>query len=89
MRSEKGEVTIHLIVGGIIFIVFIGICIFMLTGENGIFVPKRDKIQNNEITTNNTIDTNENDNTVNIEQNETKEENITSDENKENESIAE
>ena len=58
MKSEKGEVTIHLIVGGIIFIVFIGICIFMLTGENGIFVPKRDKIQNNEITNNTTVEKN-------------------------------
>lgn len=62
MKSEKGEITIHLIVGGIIFIVFIGICIFMLTGENGIFVPKRDKIQNNEITNNTTIETNESNN---------------------------
>lgn len=64
MKSEKGEVTIHLIVGGIIFIVFIGICIFMLTGENGIFVPKRDKIENNEITNNTTIETNENNNNL-------------------------
>lgn len=62
MKSEKGEITIHFIVGGIIFIVFIGICIFMLTGENGIFVPKRDKIENNEITNNTTIETNENNN---------------------------
>jgi len=64
MKSEKGEVTIHLIVGGIIFIVFIGICIFMLTGENGIFVPKRDKIQNDEITNNTTIETNETNNSL-------------------------
>ena len=59
MKSEKGEITIHFIVGGIIFIVFIGICIFMLTGENGIFVPKRDKIESNEITNNTTIENND------------------------------
>ena len=64
MKSEKGEVTIHLIVGGIIFIVFIGICIFMLTGENGIFVPKKEKIQNDEITNNTTIETNETNNSL-------------------------
>lgn len=78
MKSEKGEITIHFIVGGIIFIVFIGICIFMLTGENGIFVPKRDNVQNNEITNNTIIETNENN--TSVEQSDKKEENIISNE---------
>lgn len=45
MKSEKGEITIQMVVTGIILIVIAGICIFMLTGENGLFVPKR---QNNK-----------------------------------------
>lgn len=78
MKSEKGEVTIDLVVGAIIFIVFIGVCIFMLTGENGIFVPKRNNVENDEITTNNTIDEIEENNITNDEgsTNQTQEENI-------------
>jgi hypothetical protein len=39
MRNDRGEISIPTILIGIILIVLAGICIFMLTGENGIFVP--------------------------------------------------
>ena len=57
MKSEKGEVKLEVIITIILLIIFGGICIFMLTGDNGIFVPEKYKvINNNETTENNTID---------------------------------
>ena len=44
MKNNRGEITIGMIITVIILIILGGICIFMLTGENGIFVPKRDKV---------------------------------------------
>lgn len=66
MKDNRGQITIMMIVTVIVFIILGGICIFMLTGENGLFVPRRDfeEIENN--------------NTVN--QNEIQEENITNSE---------
>lgn len=57
MKSEKGEVKLEVIITIILLIIFGGICIFMLTGDNGIFVPEKyEVINNNETTENNTID---------------------------------
>ncbi len=54
MNSNRGEISIQLIITMIVILVMAGICVFMLTGEDGLFVPKKD----NEIT-NNTVNTNE------------------------------
>lgn len=66
MKNEKGEITIPAILITIILIVLGGICIFMLTGENGLFVPKRyeQNVENN----NTVINSNEtqNDNTLTV-----------------------
>ena len=57
MKSEKGEVKLEVIITIILLIIFGGICIFMLTGDNGIFVPEKyEIINNNETTVNDTID---------------------------------
>lgn len=54
MKNNRGEITIAMIIIVIIFIVLGGICIFMLTGENGLFVPRRDyeEIENNTVNQN-------------------------------------
>lgn len=58
MKNDRGEITIPMVIVGIVLIIMVGICIFMLTGENGLFVPKTEnKAQENEVITNNTIDT--------------------------------
>ena len=60
MKSDRGEITIPMVITGIVLIIMVGICIFMLTGENGLFVPRTEnKTQENEIVTNNTIDSEE------------------------------
>lgn len=63
MKDNKGQITIMMIVTVIVLIILGGICIFMLTGDNGLFVPKEDEKENksteNEITTNNTLNTEE------------------------------
>lgn len=59
MKNNKGEISIELIATVIVLIVLAGICIFMLTGDSGLFIPKGEE-QN--IQTNNTIDTNNNTN---------------------------
>lgn len=70
MKNNKGQITIMMIVTVIVLIILGGICIFMLTGDNGLFVPKKDEAENetpkNEITTNNTLSTEEQ-NTINNE----------------------
>ena len=40
MKNNKGEISIPMIITGIILIILGGIIIFMLTGENGLFVLK-------------------------------------------------
>ena len=65
MKNNRGEVTIPMVITVIILIILGGICIFMLTGENGIFVPKRDE-QNIE-NTNNIVNTVEDSNVINNE----------------------
>jgi len=59
MKNNKGEISIELIATVIVLIVLAAICIFMLTGDSGLFVPKGEE-QN--IQTNNTVDTNNNTN---------------------------
>lgn len=60
MKDNRGEITIPMILTGIILIVVVGICIFMLTGENGLFVLRTEKeSQENQIITNNTINSDE------------------------------
>ena len=58
MRNDRGEMSIPTILIGIILIVFAGICIFMLTGENGIFVPVRYEQNNTTMNENQTENTN-------------------------------
>ena len=70
MKDNRGEISIQLVITIIILIVMAGICIFMLTGEDGLFVPKKD----DEIIINN-VNTNET-NEQNITNNETQETNI-------------
>lgn len=55
MSNDKGEISIPTILTVIILIILGGICIFMLTGENGLFVPKRyeQNIENNIVNTEN------------------------------------
>lgn len=76
MKDNRGEITIMMIIIVIVLIILGGICIFMLTGENGLFIPKSEEqnIQQNNIDTNvqdeetnNTVDTNEQQNTTNNE----------------------
>lgn len=60
MKDNRGEITIPMIITGIVLIIIVGICIFMLTGENGLFVPRTEnESQENEIITNNTTDLDE------------------------------
>ena len=49
MKNERGEITIPAILTTIVLIVLAGICIFMLTGENGLFVPKRYEQNDNTV----------------------------------------
>ena len=60
MKNNRGEITIMMVITVIVLIILGGICIFMLTGENGIFVPKRDaETTNNTINETNTTNQNE------------------------------
>ena len=63
MKNNRGEISIKMIITVISLIIFGGICIFMLTGDNGLFIPKEYEVHeektnnvSNEIenTTNNT-----------------------------------
>ena len=66
MKNNRGEISILMIITVICLIVFGGICIFMLTGENGLFIEKGKEQTNNSVETNvqesanNTVDTNNN-----------------------------
>lgn len=72
MKNERGEITIQMVVIGIILIVLVGVCIFMLTGENGLFVLKTQNNEpKNEIITNQTINSDE----QNVTNNENKNDN--------------
>lgn len=64
MKNNKGEISIPMIITGIILIILGGIIIFMLTGENGLFVLKGSEstINRNELqeqNNSNTENTNE------------------------------
>ena len=70
MKDNRGEITIMMIIIGIVLIILVGICIFMLTGENGLFVLKSEEQNSIDITVqeeekNNTIYTNEQQNITN------------------------
>ena len=73
MRNDRGEVSIPAILIVIILIVFVGVCIFMLTGENGVFIPKgyEQNVENNTNTnaesTNKTENKEQNKVTQNVE----------------------
>ena len=75
MKDNRGEISIQMIITMIVVLVMAGICVFMLTGEDGLFVPKKD----NEIT-NNILNTNEITNNT-VDTNETQEQNVTNNEN--------
>ena len=78
MKNNRGAISIEMIITVIVIIVLVGIAIFMLTGENGIFVPK-DK--ENAVTTNELKEQNVTDNQNTVSNNETQEQNTTNDEN--------
>jgi len=48
MKNNRGAISIEMIITVIVIILLVGIAIFMLTGENGLFVPKDN--ENNAIT---------------------------------------
>ena len=56
MKNDRGEISIPQIIIVIVLIVLVGVCIFMLTGENGLFVPKGYEPQEN---LNNVVNTEE------------------------------
>lgn len=58
MKEDRGEISIMMIVVVIVLIIFGAICIFMLTGENGLFIPKR--LEQNKENTNQNIEQVEN-----------------------------
>lgn len=56
MKDNRGEITIPFVLTGIVLIIIAGICIFMLTGENGLFVPRGyESEKENEIVNNTTV----------------------------------
>lgn len=56
MKDNRGEITIPFVITGIVLIIIAGICIFMLTGENGLFVPRGYESESeNEIVNNTTV----------------------------------
>ena len=60
MKDNRGQISIVMIITVICLIIFGGICIFMLTGENGLFVLKGQEVQNkNEVVNQNTTNTNQ------------------------------
>ncbi len=61
MKSNRGEITIQLVIMVIALIILGGVCVFMLTGENGLFVPKGQE----PVNANNTSTTNQTENTTN------------------------
>lgn len=65
MKNNRGEITIMMIVTVIVLIILGGVCIFMLTGENGLFVPKNQ--EQNVQETNNTVNANNVQNEINNE----------------------
>ena len=71
MKNNKGAISIEMILTVIVLIVLGGICIFMLTGDNGLFVPveneQRQEEKNNIDTTKDAEQTSNADNTVNGE----------------------
>lgn len=77
MKNNRGEVTIMMVITVIVLIILGGVCIFMLTGEDGIFVPRRDVVENDN-TVNNKDQVETNNNTEN--NNENTENNVVNDE---------
>lgn len=61
MKNNKGAISIEMIVTVIVIIVLVGIAIFMLTGENGVFVPNNQEntVTTNEVKEQNAVNTNE------------------------------
>lgn len=49
MKNNRGAISIEMIITVIVIILLVGVTIFMLTGENGLFVPKG---EDNSATTN-------------------------------------
>ena len=70
MKNNRGEISIPLILTVIVLIIFGAICIFMLTGENGLFVFKSNqREQNNSVVTNKGENAATNENITNNENN--------------------
>jgi len=78
MKNNRGAISIEMIITVIVIMVLVGVAIFMLTGENGLFVPK-DK--ENTVTTNELKEQNETENENTVINNETQEQNTTNNEN--------
>ncbi len=76
MKNDRGEITIPQIIFVIVLIVLVGVCIAMLTGENGLFVPKGYNQNADNSTNTNTTNTDEsNTNTVDTQKPTEQEEN--------------
>ena len=58
MKNNRGAISIEMIITVIVLIILAGISIFMLTGENGLFVPKNNQEQTQN-TNNTTVDSNQ------------------------------
>lgn len=77
MKDNRGEITIMMVITGIVLIILGGICIFMLTGEDGFFVPRRDVVENETVENNNTLNNNETNENNTVDTNQTQDENQT------------
>ena len=60
MKNDRGEISIPTILIVIVLIVIGGVCIFMLTGEDGVFVPKRYEQNTNQNQIENTTESENN-----------------------------
>ena len=68
MKNNRGAISIEMIITVIVIMLLVGVTIFMLTGENGLFVPKDNENAVNELKEQNVTD-NQNTVTNNDEQN--------------------
>ena len=68
MKNNRGAISIEMIITVIVIMLLVGVTIFMLTGENGLFVPNNKENTVNELKEQNVTD-NQNTVTNNDEQN--------------------
>ena len=77
MKDNRGEISIMMIITVISLIVFGAICIFMLTGDSGLFIPKsQEKVTENNVNqVQNITESNEVNNQQNVTENNTEDSN--------------